>query len=224
MIREVHCNVIEKLQAARFSLQRLLGEFPGTLNATHLCVPPTCYLCKKHTHMDVQGKKSCARDSVSVEGRTGERCLILLLSQFWELSRVELLRHDAAQTPNPNVLNTVSTLDCSLSCGKCLVFFPVWVQLKLQDMCQTGWDSFTTQSIPLQYCEEKSTRSLSFTYKQCILTVFIGPFGSSSIHRQMRWTTALLVPDHTFIHKEIIQWLVILKNPSLHLLHLWIQE
>lgn len=148
-------NFIAMLQAARFSLWRLLGEFPGSLNATCLSLYLHHVTCTKPTPTLIfSEKKGCAKVWVSAEGKTGEGCLILLLSLFLELSWVDLFRHEAAQTPNLNVLNTSSTVDCSLSSRKCLVFFPVWVQLKLQDICQTGWDSFTTLSIPLQYCEK----------------------------------------------------------------------
>lgn len=175
------------LQATRLSLWRLLGEFLGSLNATCLSLYLHHVTCAKSTPtLMFSAKKGCAKDCISAEGRTGEGCLILLLSLFLELSWAELLRHDGAQTPNLNVLNTLSTLDCSLSSSKCLVFFPVWVQLKLQDICQTGWDSFTTLSIPLHYCQGRSVKfTLSFTYKQCILTVFTGPFGGSLIQRHM---------------------------------------
>lgn len=131
-----------------------------------------CYLCKNHTHIDLQYEKRLCQ-------RLRQGLVRLLHSAFvcsWSCSARSSLGSDAAQTPNLNVLNTLSTLDCSLSCNKCLVFFPVWVQLKLQDICQTGWDSFTTLGIPLQCCEEWSIKSPSLTYKQCILAVLPGLF------------------------------------------------
>lgn len=116
--------------------------------------PPLCYLCKNPTHADLPSDKRLCQ-------RLRQGLVRLLNSAFgcsWSCPVRSSLGFDAAQTPNLNVLNTLSTLDCSLSCSKCLLFFPVWVQLKLQDICQTGWDSSTTLSIPLHYCEEWSIK------------------------------------------------------------------
>lgn len=117
----------------------------------HPAVPtsPPCHLCKNHTHTDLRFEKRLCQ-------RLRQGLVRFLNSAFgcsWSCPARNSLGSDAAQTPNLNVLNTLATLDCSLNCSKCLLFFPVWVQLKLQDICQTGWDSSTTLSIPLQYCE-----------------------------------------------------------------------
>lgn len=116
----------------KFWSQRFLELFPGSPNVTQLS--SHLHLCKNHTHIDLQYEKRLCQ-------RLRQGLVRLLNSAFscsWSCPARSSLGSDAAQTPNLNVLNTLSTLDCSFSCSKCLLFFPVWIQLKLQDICQTG--------------------------------------------------------------------------------------